>query len=123
VLEARLGVSVAAERGLVMSAAGHGLLQSGQLLLDRHQLSRPGQHVLAQREPEVARRALVVQRDLHVLGEHQLPGVDRRLAREHAQQRRLAGAVTPGQGHPVAALELERDAAQQRLARDVLAEV
>ena len=64
-----------------------------------------------------------MQRDLVALGEHQLAEVDRRLAGEHPQQRRLAGAVAARQRHPVAALELERDPAQQRLARDVLAEV
>ncbi len=45
------------------------------------------------------------------------------LAREHPQQRRLAGAVAPRDRHPFAALELERDAAQQRLPGDVLVQV
>ena len=71
----------------------------------------------------LARRALVVQRDARALLEGELAAVDRRLAREHPQQRRLARAVAPGDGQPVAALELERDAAEQRLAGDVLAEV
>ena len=84
---------------------------------------RAGQDVLAQRQPAVARRTLVVQRDLGALGQHELADVDRRLAGQHPQQRRLAGAVAARQRHPVAALELERDPAQQRLAGDVLAEV
>jgi hypothetical protein len=64
-----------------------------------------------------------VEGDLDVLGQHQLPDVDRGLAREHAQQRGLAGAVAAGQSHPFAPLELERDAAQERLSSDVLAQV
>src|SRR5205807_1655426 len=62
-------------------------------------------------------------RHARALCEHELAGVDRCFAREHPQERRLAGAVAPGQRHPVAALELERDPAQQRLAGDVLAYV
>ncbi len=123
VLEARLRLSVGGEGRLVVGAARHRLLERGKLLLDGHQLARPGQHVLAQAEVALARRALVVQGDLDVLAQHELPEIDRGLAREHAQQRGLAGAVAAGQSHPVAALELERDAAQERLARDVLAEV
>ena len=53
----------------------------------------------------------------------ELAAVDRRLAGEHPQQRRLAGAVAAGQRHPVPALEPEGDAAQERLARHVLGEV
>ena len=82
-----------------------------------------GEHVVAQGQLALARRALVVQRDPRALREHELAAVDRGLAGEHPQQRRLARAVAPGQRHPVAALELERDAAQQRLARHVLGEV
>ena len=57
------------------------------------------------------------------LPERQVALVDRRLAREHPQQRGLARAVAPGQRHPVAALELERHAAQQGAAGDVLPEL
>jgi hypothetical protein len=64
-----------------------------------------------------------VQRDPRALLEDHLAAVDRRLAREHPQQRRLARAVAPGERHPVAPLELERDAAEQGHARHVLRQV
>ena len=83
----------------------------------------PREHVVAQRQLALARRALVVQRDARALGEHQLAAVDRRLAREHPQQRRLARAVAAGQRHALPALEPERDAAQERLPHHVLGEV
>ena len=71
----------------------------------------------------LARRTLIVQRDPHALGDAQLAPVDRGLAREHPQQRRLARAVAPGDRHPFAALELERHPAQQRLPGHVLVQV
>ncbi len=123
VLEPGLRLGVAAERRLVVSAVGHLLLERDKLRLDGHQLRRAREHVVAQRHAALARRTLVVQRDLGALGQHQLAEIDRGLAGEHPQQRRLAGAVAARQRHPVAALELERDAPQQRLARDVLAQV
>jgi phytoene/squalene synthetase len=122
-LEPSLGLGVAAERRVVVSALGHRLLQRGQLVLDGHQLRRAGEDVVAQGEVTVAWRALIVQRHLGALAQHELAEVDRRLAGEHPQQRRLARPVAARQGHAVAALELEGDAAQQRLSRDVLAEV
>jgi hypothetical protein len=64
-----------------------------------------------------------VERDARALLVHEAAAVDRRLAREHAQERRLARAVAPGDRQPVAALELERHAPQQGLARHVLGEV
>ena len=112
VLEPGLRLGVAAERGVVVGALRHRLLERGQLLLDRDQLARAGQHVVAERYRSRSRGGpLVVERDLRALGEHELADVDRRLAREHPEQGRLAGAVAAGQRHPVAALELERDAA------------
>src|SRR5207244_4382960 len=81
------------------------------------------QDVVAQRDGALPRRALVVQHDPDALAEDELAAVDRRLAREHPQQRRLAGAVAPGDRQAVAALELERDATQQRLPRHVLGEI
>ncbi len=123
VLQTRLRLGVVAECGLVVGALRHRLLERGELLLDRNQLTGATQDVLAQGEIEIARRPLVVERDLDVLGQHELAEVGRGLAGQHPQQGGLARAVAAGQGHPVAALELERDAAQQRLARDVLAEI
>src|SRR6185436_10357519 len=86
-------------------------------------LLRAGEDVVAQRHVPFARRALVVEGDLDALLERQLAVVDRRLAGEHPQQRRLAGAVAAGERHAISALELERDPAHERLARDVLADV
>jgi hypothetical protein len=63
-----------------------------------------------------------VQRDARSLLEDELAAVDSRLPGEHAQQGGLPGAVAPGERHAVAALELERDAAEQRTARHVLVE-
>ena len=123
VLEPRLGARVGGERRVVHRAVGHRGLQARQLLLQRQQLLAAREHVVAQGQVAVARRALVVQRDPHVLGEDELAAVDPALAREHPQQRRLARAVAPGQGQPVPALELERDAPEQGLARHVLGEI
>ena len=123
VLEPGLGLGVAVEGRLVVRALRHRLLKRRQLLLDRDQLARARQDVVAQRQLAFAGRALVVKRDLRVLGQHDLAVVGRGLAGQHPQQRGLARAVAPGQGHPIAAFELERDPAQQRLAGDVLAGV
>ena len=123
VLQPRLRGRVGVQRGAVDGAVGHRLLERRQPLLERQQLAAAGQHVVAQRQGAIARRPLVVQRELDVLGERELAAVDPALAGQHPQQRRLARAVAPGQGQPVAPLELERDAAQQGLARHVLGEV
>ena len=66
-----------------------------------------------------ARRALVVQGDPGAALDRQRAGVGRELAGEHPQQRRLAGAVAAGEGHPFARLELEGDVLEQQLAADV----
>ena len=84
---------VGVERRLVGGAAGHRLLELGEVRLERDQLGAALEHVVAQRQVALARRALVVQRDAHVLGQHELAAVDERLARQHPQQRRLARAV------------------------------
>ena len=121
VVQARLRARVRVEGGLV--AVGHRLREARQVLLDGDEVRAAAEDVVAQREVAVARRALVVQGDLAALLEDEVAAVDRRLAGEHPQQRRLAGAVAPGDREPLAALELEGHAPQQRVARDVLAEV
>jgi hypothetical protein len=123
VLEAPLRLGVTSERRVVVGSPRHRLLEFGELLLDRDELACAAQDVVAQADVPFAWGTLVVERDLRALGEYQLADVDRRLARQHPEQRRLAGAVASGQRHPVAALELERDTAQERLAGDVLADV
>ena len=122
-LQPRLRLGVAVQRGFIVGAAGHRLLERRQPLLDCDQLASAGQDVGPQRQAALPGRALVVQRDLRVLRQHQLPEVDRRFPREHSQKRRLPRAVAPGQRHPVATFELEGDSAQQGLARDVLPEI
>jgi hypothetical protein len=120
-LEAGLGVGVAAEHALV--ALPHPGLQRGELRLELERLLAAAEDVVAQAHLALPRRALVVERHARALGQHDLAAVHGGLAGEHPQQRRLARAVAPGDRQPVAALELERDAAQQRLARHVLGEV
>jgi hypothetical protein len=44
-------------------------------------------------------------------------------ADQSAEQRRLAGAVRPGKRDAVAALDLERDAVEERVAAQLLAQV
>ena len=83
----------------------------------------PGEHVVAQRPGARRRRPLVVQRDARALLPGELAALERHLAGERAEQRRLAGAVRPGEREPVAALDLERDAVEERRARELLAEV
>ncbi len=122
-LEALLGLRVRAEGRLVVRAVGHRLLKPRQLALERGHLLRARQHVVAQAQVSLARRALVVQRHLRRLLDRELAPVDGRVAGQHPQQRGLARPVAPGQRHPVAALELERHAPQQRAAGDVLPEV
>ncbi len=121
--EAALSVGVAAQGRIIVRAAGHRLLERRELALDVDQRPRARKDVLAQREAPLPRRPLIVERDLHVLAQHQLTRVNRRLAGKHPQQGRLPGPIAPGQRHPVTPLERERDAAEQRLTRDVLAEV
>jgi len=123
VLELGLRDRIAVERAGARVPGRHRLLERRQPLLELEQVLRAGEHVVAQGDVAVARRPLVVQRELDVLGEHQLAAVDRALARQHPQQRRLTGAVAARQRQPVAPLELERDAAQERVARHVLGEV
>ena len=122
-LESRLRIRVASQRRGLVVACRHGLLQAPQLLLERDQIGGAGEDVLAQRQPSVERRALIVQRDPSSLGEHQLATLDGQLARQHPEQRRLARPVRAGKREPVAALDLERDTVEERVSRELLAEL
>ena len=125
-LQPRLRAGVAVEGRLLGArcpALPHLLLQLRQLALRRQLLRAAGQHVLAQRHPALARGALVVQRHARALLQAELAFVDRLLPGQHPQQRRLAGAVAPGDRHPLAPLQLERHPAQQRFAGDLLVEI
>ena len=122
VLEPSLRGRVVVERRLAGRARRHLLLEATEPLLELDQMSASREDVLAQAQAPFARRALVVKRDPGALLERQLARVDGRLAREHAQQRRLARAVSPRQREPVPPLDLEGDVAQKGIARHVLPE-
>jgi hypothetical protein len=123
VLELGLRSRVALERGFVARARRHLRFQSRESRLDRKLCSATGQQVLLDRTRAITRWSLIVERDAHTFREAELAAVKRLLAREHPQQRRLAGSVATGDRHPLARLELERDAAEQRYSGDVLREV
>ena len=123
VLEARLRIRVAAQRGGAVVARGHRLLERVQLLLRRDEVAGVAERVLAQAHPALERGPLVVQRDARALRERELAAVPLALADEHAQQRRLAGPVRAGECEPVAPLDRERDALEEQRAGDLLAEV
>ena len=103
------------------SAARHRRLERPQVVFERDQVRGAGQRVLAQRQPLLQRRALVVERDPRALREGDLAGGHARLAHEHAEQRRLPRAVRARERDDVAALDAERDAVEQRGARMLFA--
>ena len=107
VLEPRLRLGIAVERCLVVGSARHRLLEPRELLLRRDEVASAGEDVLAQRNRLLERRPLVVQRDARPLLERELAAVLLRLAGEDPQQRRLAGAVRPGERDAVAPLDRE----------------
>ena len=121
VLEPRLGVRVARERRRVVRSFCHRLLERTQLLLERDEIRCAREDVFTKREVALERRPLVVQRDARALRERELAAVHLRLTGEHAEQRRLAGAVRPGEGESVAALDLERHAVEERRAAQLFA--
>ena len=109
---------VGAHRLLVRLARRHRPLEAGQLGLGLLHVGAAGEDVLAERDLGVARRALIVQGDPRPFLQGDAARVGRPLAGQHPQQRRLAGAVAPGQRHPLARLELEGDVREeQRAAR------
>ena len=123
VLEARLRLGVAPQRRRPVVAGGHRLLETAQLALRLDEVGGAREHVVAQREAELQRRPLVVQRDPRSLLERKLAAVQLGLAGEEPEQRRLAGAVRAGQGNAVAPLHFERDAVEEQAPGELLAEV
>ena len=121
-LEPRLGIRVAAKRALVVGAALHRALERPELLLEREQVARAGDDVLAQREPELTRGSLVVERDPSALCEGELATLQRGLACDRAQERGLARSVRAGQRKPVTAPDGEGHALEQRISGELLAE-
>ena len=120
-LEARVDVAVAVERRLV--ARGHRVSRRPSSASSSSG-SRQPERTYSRSEMSRSRGGRWSCRAMRTpLDEHELAAVDRRLAGEHPQQRGLAGAVAPGDRQPLAALELERHTAQERLAGHVLGEV
>jgi hypothetical protein len=116
VLEPRLRLRVAPhDRGL-MVARRHRGLERAELLLDRREICRSGEHVLAQRARALRRRALVVEGNSRPFLQRELAAVDRDLAGQLPEQRRLAGAVRAREREPVLALDLERHAVEKDVA-------
>jgi hypothetical protein len=66
---------------------------------------------------------LVVQCDPRAFLDCELSALQARLPDQGAKQRRLADAVRPRQRDAIAALDLERDAVEQRVAAQLLAQV
>jgi hypothetical protein len=123
VLEPRLRLTVAAHGRLAVVARAHQLLQPAQLLLECEQVRCAGEDVLAQRQPALERRALVVQCDAGALLEDEVAALQAGLADKCPQERCLSGSVRAGKGHAVAPFHLEGDAVEQRVAAQLLAQV
>ena len=123
VLELRLRLRVPAQRRRVVRALRHRLLEATELGLDVEEVARAGERVLAQRDVELERWALVVERDARSLRERELPALERGLAGDRAQERRLAGAVRAGQREPIAAADGERHVVEERVSGELLAQL
>ena len=123
VLEPCLCLRVAVQRRLRVVALRHRLLEPPELLLQGDEVARAREHVLAQCQLLLERRPLVVQRHPRPLGERELAAVLLGLAGEDPEQRRLAGAVGPGERDAVTPLDAERDPVEEDVPGDLLAEV
>ena len=122
-LEPRLRLAVAAHRRVGVIALRHRLFEPPELVLEREQVGCAGEDVLAQAQPALERRPLVVQCDAGAFLERKVAALQARLPHQRAEERRLAGAVRAGEGDTVAALDLERDAVEKRVAAQLLAQV
>jgi hypothetical protein len=114
VLEPSLRCRVPAQRRLRVVAPRPSPPPACAAPLGLDQVARAGERVLAQRQPAVERRPLVVEGNPRALGERELAAVDLALADEHPQQRRLAGAVRAGEREPLAPVDRERDALEEQ---------
>src|SRR5262249_10497877 len=86
------------------------------------EVGRAREDVLAQRPAARRGRPLVVEGDTGALLEGELAALERDLSREGAQERGLAGPVRAGERQAVPALDLERDAVEERVSGELLAE-
>ena len=90
-----------------MPPCRHRLFQLAKLLLDPGEGRRSGDRVLAQRQPAITRWPLVVQRDPRALLQGDLSTLNRRLADDRSQERRLAGAVLTREREPLPTVDRE----------------
>ena len=109
-LELTLGRVVLRQRRGRPVARRHARLELGESRLGGADVRQALADVAAEREAARQGRALIVQRDAVALGVRDAAGIRLGLAREHAQERRLARAVPPDQGEPLARRQRERDA-------------
>ena len=122
VLELRLGRGVAAHRRGVVRAGRHRLLEPAQLRLDGGEVGRcprgrsRAASCLLWAGGRWSCSAIRVP-----FAEREVAALERHLARERAQQCRLAGAVRARERQAVAPLDLERDAVEEDAARELLA--
>jgi hypothetical protein len=63
-----------------------------------------------------------VERDARVLGERELSRLERRLADESPEQRRLAGPVRPGERQTVSPAQAKRHPVEEGIAGELLAQ-
>ena len=105
-----------------MRPGGHLSFEAAQVLLGRDEVTGAGKGVLAQREAEVAWRALIVQRHARSLRECQL-ALERDLSGDAPEKRRLPSAVRARQRKPLPAVHAERDSSEEWVACELLAEV
>ena len=121
VLEACLSLAVAAKRRRVVGAVRHRALQVLELLLDEHEIGGPREGILPERQSAVTGWPLVVQRDAGPFLKCELAALERRLADDGAQKRRLAGAVLARECEPLPAIDRERHPVEQGISGELLA--
>ena len=121
-LELALGEVVRRERRVGAVAARHARLELGEARLGRADVGQALADVAAEREAARQRRALVVQGDAVALGVRDAAGVGLGLAREHAQERRLARAVASDQRQALARRQRERDVGEDGVGPEAVAE-
>ena len=119
--ELRLRLRVPPQRRRVVRALRHRLLEAPELGFDVEDVARAGERVFAQGDVELERWPLVVERDARSLPKRELPALERGLAGDRAQERRLAGAVRSCQREPVSAADGERHALEERVSCELLA--
>ena len=124
VLEPGLRLGIAPERRVAVVTVRHRLLEPSQLVLDLEQVTRAARartrgalmsNSSGGRWSWSATRVPFCERELAAL--------DRRLARDRAQERRLAGAVRSGEREAVLAPDGEGHVVEQRIARELLAQL